>query len=125
MAITNQRSQRGSKKQTMTSTTVPKAVVEHAHLSLVELAQKPKDNVLLREAVEQTLDAIAEILAKGYSPEEVAALMRKNGFNLNLSKLPQSGTNSINRKSSKEQTPQSSARRRTTNTATASARRKK
>jgi hypothetical protein len=111
MTTTKSRSQSGSKRRILTSTVVPKAIVEQAHLSLAELAKKPKENALLRDAVEQTLDAIATILDKGYSPDEVAELMRKNGFSLNLSKLRQGGAasakgNSRNGKTSKA-SPQS------------------
>lgn len=109
MTTTKSRSQSGSKRRILTSTVVPKAIVEQAHLSLAELAKKPKENALLRDAVEQTLDAIATILDKGYSPDEVADLMRKNGFSLNLSKLRQGGAakgNSRNGKTAKA-SPQS------------------
>jgi hypothetical protein len=129
MTTTKQRSPRGSKRRAPTSTTVPKAIVEQAHLSLTELAQRPKDNASLREAVEQTLKAIAEIMAKGYSPEEVSELVRKNGFNLNLAKFGQNGASPVNKKSAKgpaakASNQRASAQRRTPATA-ASAKRKK
>jgi hypothetical protein len=92
MPTTKQRSQQGSKRQTSTSTVVPKPVVDQAHLSLAELVKKPKENALLKEAVDHVLDVITGALAQGYSHEKLVEVMQKNGFNVNLALLQQAST---------------------------------
>ncbi|HEY9623745.1 MAG TPA: hypothetical protein V6C78_25530 [Crinalium sp.] len=86
MATTKKRSQSGSTRRSASST-VPKTVVEQATLSLVELPDKPKEHLQIREAVEQMLDTILVALSKGYSHEDVASLLRDKGLDITPSSL--------------------------------------
>ena len=56
--------------------------VEQATLLLEELPEKPRENLSLREAVKQMQDSLKAALAKGYSYEELAQMLAKQGIQI-------------------------------------------
>lgn len=61
--------------------------VEQAGAFLAELPEKPKENLSLREAVTQLQDQIKAALAKGYSYDDVANILRDRGIDISASTL--------------------------------------
>jgi hypothetical protein len=86
MTVTKKRSKSGPTKRS-SSTTVPKTIVEQATLSLIDLPEKPKDQLHLREAVEHMLDTILVALSKGYNHDDVAALLSEKGLDITPASL--------------------------------------
>jgi hypothetical protein len=76
-----------TKQRTSTSAAVRKAAIEQAGLSLQELPEKPKDTWSLREAVSLLHDSITTALSRGYSHEEVSALLGEQGVSITASSL--------------------------------------
>lgn len=76
-----------TRKRSPVSTTVPKDTLEQATSALQELPQKPKDIWSLREAIELLQDSITAALDKGYSHDEVAAMLTDRGVEINASSL--------------------------------------
>jgi hypothetical protein len=66
---------------------VSKTFIEKAALTLQDLPEKPKEELLLREAMEEMYDDITAVLAKGYSLEEVGAILNDQGININIPSL--------------------------------------
>jgi type IV secretory pathway VirJ component len=76
-----------TKRRSPTSVTVPKTIIEQAAVILRDLPEKPKDELSLKEAMEQMHDYITAALTKGYSLEEVAQLLGHEGVDINVSSL--------------------------------------
>ena len=76
-----------TKQRTSTSAAVRKAAIEQAGLSLQGLPEKPKDTWSLREAVSLLHDSISTALSRGYSHEEVSALLGEQGVSITASSL--------------------------------------
>ena len=76
-----------TRRRSPSSTTVSKTFIEKAALTLQDLPEKPKEELLLREAMEEMYDDITAALAKGYSLEEVVAILNDKGININIPSL--------------------------------------
>lgn len=97
------------RKRTRATIVSPEAV-EQATVLLEELPEKPKEDLSLREAVGQMQDSLKAALAKGYSYEELAQMLAKQGIQISaftLKNYVPSGKRSASkgktRKSSKNQ----------------------
>ncbi|MDX2242444.1 MAG: hypothetical protein NW224_17295 [Leptolyngbyaceae cyanobacterium bins.302] len=97
------------RKRTRATIVSPEAV-EQATVLLEELPEKPKEDLSLREAVGQMQDSLKAALAKGYSYEELAQMLAKQGIQISaftLKNYVPSGKRSTSkgktRKSSKTQ----------------------
>lgn len=69
------------RKRTRATVVSPEAV-EQATVLLEELPEKPKEDLSLREAVGQMQDSLKAALAKGYSYEELAQMLGKQGIQI-------------------------------------------
>ncbi len=69
------------RKRTRATIVSPEAV-EQATTLLEDLPEKPKENLSLREAVKQMQDSLKAALAKGYSYEELAQMLAKQGIQI-------------------------------------------
>jgi hypothetical protein len=69
------------------STTVSKTFIEKVASTLQDLPEKPKEELLLREAMEEMYDDLAAALAKGYSLEEMVAILNDKGIDINIPSL--------------------------------------
>lgn len=74
-------------KRPPSATLISNAVVEQAALALQALPEKPKENLSLRETVQELQGFIRNALAKGYSYEDVAALLNDLGVSIAPSSL--------------------------------------
>lgn len=61
---------------------IQKQAIDQVNVSLQELPEKPKDNLSLREAVNQLQEEIRAALAKGYSYEDLAAMFSEKGIDI-------------------------------------------
>lgn len=66
---------------------VQKKAVDQASAFLKDLPEKPKETFSLREAVNQLREQIQAVLAKGYSYDEVATILRTRGVEISASTL--------------------------------------
>ncbi len=69
------------------SANIAPSVVSQVHAFLDELPAKPKEQLSLREAVGQLQDQIQEALTKGYSYQDVADMLEKQGIMISASTL--------------------------------------
>lgn len=69
------------RKRTRATVVSPEAV-EQATVLLQELPEKPKEDLSLREAVGQMQDSLKAALSKGYSYEELAQMLAKQGIQI-------------------------------------------
>ncbi len=69
------------------STSIPQSVVDQASTALEQLPEKPKENLSLKEAVAALKDTITAALERGYSYEEVAAMLSEQGVKISASSL--------------------------------------
>jgi hypothetical protein len=76
-----------TKKRPPASTVVAKSAIEQAGTSLQSLPEKPKQTWSLREAVAVLREDITTALSRGYSYEEVVALLAKSGVAITVSSL--------------------------------------
>lgn len=76
-----------SRKRSSGSTPVSKSAIEQATSILKGLPEKTKDTLSLRDAVELLQDSIVDSLSKGYSHEEVAAMLSEKGVTINAPSL--------------------------------------
>jgi hypothetical protein len=76
-----------TKRRSPTSVTVPKTIIEQAAVTLRDLPEKPKEELSLKEAMEQMHDYITAALTKGYSLEELAELLSDRGVDISVSSL--------------------------------------
>lgn len=74
-------------KRPPASVHVPKTAIEQATLALQDLPEKPRDSWSLREAIDVMHDVIAAALDKGYSYEEIAAMLSERGVEIRASSL--------------------------------------
>lgn len=75
------------KKRSPTSAAVQKNAIDQATLLLKQLPEKPKEVWSLREAIEKLKDTITAALHKGYSYEEVSAMLTEKGVKISASSL--------------------------------------
>jgi hypothetical protein len=66
---------------------VSKSALDQAGSLLQDLPQKAKEDLSLREAVDQLQDQVKAALAKGYSYDEVAVLLDGKGIEISASTL--------------------------------------
>lgn len=66
---------------------VAKTALDQVTNHLQDLPEKVKENLSLREAVDQLYEQIRSALAKGYSYEEIAALLGDTGIDISTSTL--------------------------------------
>lgn len=69
------------------STSIPQSVIDQASIALDQLPEKPKENLSLKEAVAALKDTITSALERGYSYEEVAAMLSEQGVKISASSL--------------------------------------
>lgn len=93
------------------ATAVNQASIEDTNTFLQSLPEKPKENLSLREAVEQMRDSVKAALAKGYTYQELAALLTEKGIKISAFTL-KNYVPSGRRRSSKEQPPVKTVSRR-------------
>lgn len=67
--------------------TVQKEAVDQVGTFLQDLPEKPKETFSLREAVSRLRDQIQAALAKGYSYDDLAAMLTKQGVEISASTL--------------------------------------
>lgn len=61
--------------------------LDQAVTTLKDLPEKPKEQLLLREAMEQLLDDVQAAFSKGYTHEEVAAILSQQGVEMTAPSL--------------------------------------
>ncbi|NJP08838.1 MAG: hypothetical protein HC866_04610 [Leptolyngbyaceae cyanobacterium RU_5_1] len=61
---------------------VKQAAIEHTSTFLQALPEKPKEDLSLKEAIGQLQDPIRAALAKGYTYQELAALLSEKGIRI-------------------------------------------
>lgn len=66
---------------------VPKNAVDEARAFLQELPDKPKENLSLREAVNRLQDQLKAALVRGYSYDDLAAMLSDRGIEISPSTL--------------------------------------
>lgn len=93
------------------ATAVNQASIEDTNTFLQSLPEKPKENLSLREAVEQMRDSVKAALAKGYSYQELAAMLTEKGIKISAFTL-KNYVPSGRRRSTKEQPPEKPVARR-------------
>jgi alanyl-tRNA synthetase len=76
-----------SRKRSSGSTPISKSAIDQATSVLQGLPEKEKDTLSLRDAVELLQDSIVDSLSKGYSHEEVAAMLTERGVTINAPSL--------------------------------------
>jgi hypothetical protein len=69
-------------RRTSLSTLVPKTAIEKATFTLQDLPEKPKEELSLKEAVQNMREVISAALSKGYSLEEVAEMLTQQGVDI-------------------------------------------
>lgn len=69
-------------RRTSLSTLVPKTAIEKATFTLQDLPEKPKEELSLKEAVQNMREVISSTLSKGYSLEEVAEMLTQQGVEI-------------------------------------------
>jgi hypothetical protein len=69
------------------ATLVTQSAIDKASDALEDLPEKPKDKLSLREAVETLREPIIAALEKGYSYEDIAAMLAKQGVTIAPSSL--------------------------------------
>jgi len=72
----------GTTSKRSRAASIQKQAIDQVNLSLQELPEKPKDNLSLREAVNQLQDEIRGALAKGYSYDDLAAMFSEKGIDI-------------------------------------------
>ncbi|NJN87114.1 MAG: hypothetical protein HC881_13490 [Leptolyngbyaceae cyanobacterium SL_7_1] len=70
-----------------TASPIPKTAIEQATTALQDLPEKPKEQWSLREAVNLMRDSINDALNKGYTYDEVAAMLTGQGVQINVQSL--------------------------------------
>ncbi|MBW4658186.1 MAG: hypothetical protein KME15_05895 [Drouetiella hepatica Uher 2000/2452] len=75
------------KRRSSASAAVSKSAIAQASTMLQALPQKPKDNWSLREAVSLLHDSIISAIDRGYSHEEVAAMLGEKGVDITAPSL--------------------------------------
>lgn len=81
---------------------VKQASIKDTNAFLQSLPEKPKEDLSLREAVEQMRDSVRGALAKGYTYQELAAMLTEKGIKISAFTL-KNYVPSGRRRSSKEQ----------------------
>jgi hypothetical protein len=76
-----------SSKRVPPPTLVSKAAIEKATMSLQDLPERPRERWSLREAISLLRDEITDALNKGYTYEEIAALLNQRGIQIRASSL--------------------------------------
>lgn len=71
-----------TRKRSSAAAAVTKSAIAEASTLLKELPEKPKNNWSLREAVSLLQESITEALDRGYTYEEVAVLLGKQGVSI-------------------------------------------
>jgi hypothetical protein len=66
---------------------VKKESIDHAGAFLQQLPEKPKENLSLREAINQLRDQLKAALIKGYSYEDLAKMLTGKGIDISPSTL--------------------------------------
>lgn len=74
-------------KTSPNATLTTKSALDLATVALQDLPEKPKEKVSLREAVELLQTEIVDALGKGYSYEEIAEVLSKEGIPIASSSL--------------------------------------
>lgn len=64
------------------ATLVKQDAIEQTSVFLQSLPEKPKENLSLREAIDQMQDSLREALAKGYNYQELAAMLTEQGIKI-------------------------------------------
>lgn len=97
---------------------VTKQAIDQVSAVLKELPEKPKEKLLLREAVDQLRDQIKAALSKGYSYDEVAAMLTTQGIEISTATLkryvPAGRNRSTKRKTADAETPKRRSRKANT-----------
>jgi len=76
-----------TKKRLPGTVLVQQESIEQATSLLEQLPEKPKEVWSLREAIELLQDSISTALARGYSHEEIAALLADKNIKISVSSL--------------------------------------
>jgi len=100
-AVTTKRSKASAVKQ---------ASIQDTNAFLQSLPEKPKEDLSLREAVEQMRDSVQAALAKGYTYQELAAMLTEKGIRISAFTL-KNYVPSGRRRSTKEQPAKATPKR--------------
>lgn len=76
-----------TRKRSSTSVIVPSTALEQATTTLQELPEKPRETYSLREAIALLQEPISLALGRGYSYDEVRAILSENGIDIAPSSL--------------------------------------
>lgn len=76
-----------TKKRLPGSATVQQTAIQQATSLLEQLPEKPKEIWTLKEAIDLLQDSITTALKRGYSHEEVAAMLADQGIQISVSSL--------------------------------------
>jgi hypothetical protein len=76
----------GKTKRTR-ATLVKQGAVEEAQEFLRSLPEKPKEDLSLKEAINKLKEPLQAALARGYSYQELAAQLKKQGINISPTTL--------------------------------------
>lgn len=100
----------GTTSKRSRAASIQKQAIDQVNASLQELPEKPKDNLSLREAVNQLQDEIRAALAKGYSYEDLASMFSEKGIDISALTLKRYVSSGRSR-ASKAKTPATRTRR--------------
>lgn len=89
---------------------VKQASIKDTNAFLQSLPEKPKEDLSLREAVEQMRESVRGALAKGYTYQELAAMLTEKGIKISAFTL-KNYVPSGRRRSTKDQTEKSMPKR--------------
>lgn len=95
-----------------TAAAVKQASIEGTSAFLESLPDKPKEDLSLREAIDQMRDSVRSALSKGYTYQELAAMLTEKGIKISAFTL-KNYVPSGRRRSAKEQAPEKTTTRRT------------
>jgi hypothetical protein len=76
-----------TRKRSSTSVIVPSTALEQATTTLQDLPEKPRETYSLREAIALLQEPISLALSRGYSYDEVRAILSENGIDIAPSSL--------------------------------------
>lgn len=76
-----------SRKRSIKSAAIPNLAIEQTASALQSLPEREKETLSLREAIAQLQEPIRTALDRGYSYEEVTAMLAEQGINISMFSL--------------------------------------
>lgn len=98
-------------KRASSSTTIPHSAIEDATMALQELPEKPRTEWPLRDAVEKMRDPLLAAMAKGYTYDDLAQTLEKQGVSITAASLKYYMTRGRKSKDAAGSKPRANARK--------------